>query len=211
MTSEKNELMKEQFPLISHLTSIGMTIPHYCYHISLSIAGNCRMCLIEIVKLVKPALSCATSGKSSITNNSVYYDSVLVKKSRENVVELLLVNHPLDCPVCDQGYGCDLQDQAIFYGFTQRRFYKFKRIVSAVDLGSVIKTIMTRCIHCTRCVRFAKEIAHVDSIGLFGRGMGNSIGAYLRKLLVSELSGNLVELCPVASMTKKYCSNFLEQ
>jgi NADH dehydrogenase (ubiquinone) Fe-S protein 1 len=126
-----------------------------------------------------------------------------VKKARENVMEFLLLNHPLDCPICDQGGECDLQDQSLFFGFTKRRFYKFKRIVSDKNLGPIVKTVMTRCIHCTRCVRFSAEIAGVEELGVFGRGNQSEIGTYVNKVLLSELSGNVIDLCPVGSLTVK--------
>jgi NADH dehydrogenase (ubiquinone) Fe-S protein 1 len=131
----------------------------------------------------------------------MYHDSALIKKARENILEFLLLNHPLDCPICDQGGECDLQDQSIFFGFTKRRFYKFKRVIGDKDLGPIVKTVMTRCIHCTRCVRFATEIAGVEEFGMFGRGGSSEIGTYINKIISSELSGNIIDLCPVGSFT----------
>jgi NADH dehydrogenase/NADH:ubiquinone oxidoreductase subunit G len=192
-----------QISLISYLISKGISIPHYCYHNSLSIAGNCRVCVVEMTNSVKPIVSCAANAKTSLTNNKVYYDSPLVKKARENVLEFLLINHPLDCPICDQGGDCDLQDQSLFFGFTKRRFYKFKRITSDKKLGPIVKTVMTRCIHCTRCVRFATEIAGVKELGVFGRGGQSEIGAYVNVALTSELSGNMIDLCPVGFINNK--------
>ena len=189
--------------LITYLINKGVTIPHYCYHNDLSIAGNCRVCLVELKNSPKPIVSCAINAKSCLSNNEIYYDSVLVKKARENILEFLLLNHPVDCPICDQGGECDLQDQSLFYGFTKKRFYKFKRVVSNKDLGPIVKTVMTRCIHCTRCVRFATEIAGIEELGVFGRGVGSEIGTYVDKTLLSELSGNIVDLCPVGSFTPK--------
>nr|AVR57478.1 NADH dehydrogenase subunit 11-a [Entomoneis sp.] len=190
--------------LIAYLIAKGISIPHYCYHSSLSIAGNCRVCLIELEKATKPVVSCATHANIiNQTQNKIYHDSPLVKKSRENILEFLLLNHPLDCPICDQGGDCDLQDQSLFFGFTKRRFYKFKRIVQDKELGPIVKTVMTRCIHCTRCVRFAKEIAGTEDFGMFGRGSVSEIGTYITKVLVSELSGNVVDLCPVGFFTTK--------
>jgi NADH dehydrogenase (ubiquinone) Fe-S protein 1 len=132
-------------------------------------------------------------------NNKVYYDSVLLKKARENILEFLLLNHPVDCPICDQGGECDLQEQSLFFGFTKKRFYKFKRAVVDKDLGPIVKTVMTRCIHCTRCVRFASEIAGVEDLGVFSRGVTSEIGTYVDKVFLSELSGNVIDLCPVGS------------
>jgi NADH dehydrogenase (ubiquinone) Fe-S protein 1 len=191
--------------LIAYLISNGITVPHYCYHNSLSIAGNCRVCLVELEKTAKPIVSCATNADLIYqTNNKIYHDSPLVKKARENILEFLLLNHPLDCPICDQGGDCDLQDQSLFFGFTKRRFYKFKRIVSDKELGPIVKTVMTRCIHCTRCVRFAKEIAGTEELGIFGRGNSSEIGTYVNKIIFSELSGNIIDLCPVGSFTYKF-------
>lgn len=196
-------LIDNKLSLITYLINNGITIPHYCYHNNLSIAGNCRVCLVELENSPKPVVSCAINAKSCLTNNEVYYDSVLLKKARENILEFLLLNHPVDCPICDQGGECDLQDQSLFFGFTKKRFYKFKRIVSDKELGPIVKTVMTRCIHCTRCVRFAAEIAGVEELGVFGRGVQSEIGTYVDKVLVSELSGNIIDLCPVGTVTLK--------
>lgn len=200
-------LIDNKLSLITYLINNGISIPHYCYHNNLSIAGNCRVCLVELQNSPKPVVSCAINAKSCLTNNEVYYDSVLLKKARENILEFLLLNHPVDCPICDQGGECDLQDQSLFFGFTKKRFYKFKRIVSDKELGPIVKTVMTRCIHCTRCVRFATEIAGVEELGVFGRGVGSEIGTYVDKVLLSELSGNIIDLCPVGILTAKYYEN----
>nr|YP_010516661.1 NADH dehydrogenase subunit 11a [Haslea pseudostrearia]UXN44204.1 NADH dehydrogenase subunit 11a [Haslea pseudostrearia] len=194
-------LIDNKLSLITYLINNGISIPHYCYHNNLSIAGNCRVCLVELENSPKPVVSCAINAKSCLMNNEVYYDSVLLKKARENILEFLLLNHPVDCPICDQGGECDLQDQSLFFGFTKKRFYKFKRIVSDKELGPIVKTVMTRCIHCTRCVRFATEIAGVEELGVFGRGVQSEIGTYVDKVLLSELSGNVIDLCPVGSLT----------
>ncbi len=190
--------------LIAYLIANGISVPHYCYHNDLSIAGNCRVCLVELKNSMKPVVSCATNARAVLQNSNVYHDSVLVKKARENILEFLLLNHPLDCPICDQGGDCDLQDQSLFYGFTQRRFYKFKRVVSDKELGPIVKTVMTRCIHCTRCVRFAAEIAGTEELGMFGRGISSEIGTYVDKVLTTELSGNVIDLCPVGAFTNKF-------
>ncbi len=190
--------------LIAYLIANGVSVPHYCYHNDLSIAGNCRVCLVELKNSMKPVVSCATNAKMALSNNSVSHDSALVKKARENILEFLLLNHPLDCPICDQGGDCDLQDQSLFFGFTKRRFYKFKRIVSDKELGPIVKTVMTRCIHCTRCVRFAAEIAGTEELGMFGRGGSSEIGTYINKILLSELSGNVIDLCPVGFVTNRH-------
>ena len=190
--------------LISYLIANGISIPHYCYHNNLSIAGNCRVCLIELEKSAKPVVSCATNADILVqTKNKIFHDSPLVKKARENILEFLLLNHPLDCPICDQGGDCDLQDQSLFFGFTKRRFYKFKRIVSDKELGPIVKTVMTRCIHCTRCVRFSEEISGIEELGVFGRGSKSEIGTYINKILITELSGNVIDLCPVGYFSKK--------
>lgn len=190
--------------LISYLISNGISIPHYCYHDNLSIAGNCRVCLVELEKVAKPIVSCATNASIIYqTKNKIYHDSPLVKKARENILEFLLLNHPLDCPICDQGGDCDLQDQSLFFGLTKRRFYKFKRIVNDKELGLIVKTVMTRCIHCTRCVRFITEIAGTEELGIFGRGNFSEIGTYVNKIILSEISGNIIDLCPVGTISSK--------
>lgn len=178
----------------------NISLPRFCYHEKLSIAGNCRMCLVEVEKSPKPVASCAMS---LVNNMRVYTNTTLVKKSRENVLEFLLANHPLDCPICDQGGECDLQDQAMLYGGDRGRFYELKRATVNKNIGPVVKTIMTRCIHCTRCIRFLSEIAGSRSFGTTGRGLGMEVGTYIDKILTTELSGNLVDLCPVGALTSK--------
>jgi NADH dehydrogenase/NADH:ubiquinone oxidoreductase subunit G len=169
--------LNSQQPLIDFLFNLGIDIPHYYYHQTLSIAGNCRMCLVELKGSIKPIVSCSMSAKGSLSpNTQLYTNSLLVKKARENVLEFLLLNHPLDCPICDQGGECDLQDQSLFFGFTKKRVYKYKRFVENKDIEPILKTVMTRCIHCTRCVRFASEIAGVDDLRMFGRGVNSEIG-----------------------------------
>jgi NADH-quinone oxidoreductase subunit G len=179
----------------------GKEIPRFCYHERLTIAGNCRMCLVEVKPgPPKPQASCAlptSEGQEIVTN------SPAVKKAREGVMEFLLINHPLDCPICDQGGECDLQDQAIAYGRGHNRFYENKRAVTEKYMGPVVKTIMTRCIHCTRCVRFIEEVAGVEQIGAIGRGENMEITSYLEAALTSELSGNVVDLCPVGALVSK--------
>ena len=175
-------------------------IPRFCYHEKLSIAGNCRMCLVEMEKSPKPIASCAmpaAEGMNIKTNTS------LVEKARKGVMEFLLANHPLDCPVCDQGGECDLQDQSLYYGVDKSRFIENKRDVKEKYMGPLIKTQMTRCIHCTRCVRFATEIAGVQEIGAIGRGENMEITTYLEKSMASELSANVIDLCPVGALTSK--------
>ena len=178
----------------------GEEIPRFCYHDKLSIAGNCRMCLVEVEKAPKLLSSCTMplmEGMSIITN------SEKVKLGRKGVMEFLLINHPLDCPICDQGGECDLQDQAMYYGFDKSRFSENKRAVENKNMGPLVNTIMTRCIHCTRCVRFASEVAGVPEIGMLGRGENAEITTYLEKAITSELSGNVIDLCPVGALTSK--------
>jgi NADH-quinone oxidoreductase chain G len=186
--------------IIEYCENLGIDIPHYCYHSNLTIAGNCRMCLVEVKNSPKPVISCAMS---LLNKMEIYTDSPLVKKSREGILEFLLLNHPLDCPVCDQGGECDLQDQSFVFGVDKKRFYNFKRIVTDKNIGPIVKTVMTRCIHCTRCVRFSKEIAGVESLGVFGRGVNSEIGTYITKTFNSELSGNIIDICPVGALTSK--------
>ena len=195
-STSKADLWKYNVPLIDYCETLGINIPHYCYHKNLSISGNCRMCLIELKGSPKPVVSCAMSAKSCLNNAEVFTNSPLVKKARENILEFLLLNHPLDCPICDQGGECDLQDQSFFFGLSKKRFYSFKRVVTDKNIGPIVKTVMTRCIHCTRCVRFAGEVAGVDDLGMFGRGMNSEIGTYVTKIFQSELSGNVIDLCP---------------
>jgi len=178
----------------------GEEIPRFCYHDKLSIAGNCRMCLVEIEKAPKLVSSCTMplmDGMSIITN------SEKVKAGRKGVMEFLLINHPLDCPICDQGGECDLQDQAMYYGFDKSRYHENKRAVDNKNMGPLVNTIMTRCIHCTRCVRFATEVAGVPEIGMLGRGENAEITTYLEQSITSELSGNVIDLCPVGALTSK--------
>ena len=179
----------------------GAEIPRFCYHEKLSIAGNCRMCLVEMEKgPPKPVASCAMPAGDGMV---IKTDSDMVKKARKGVMEFLLINHPLDCPICDQGGECDLQDQALHYGFDKSRYEENKRAVKNKHMGPLVSTIMTRCIHCTRCVRFSTEVAGVDDLGLLGRGENAEITTYLEKTIDSELSGNVIDLCPVGALTSK--------
>ncbi|KAL4425968.1 hypothetical protein ABPG75_009984 [Micractinium tetrahymenae] len=178
----------------------GKDIPRFCYHQRLSIAGNCRMCLVEVEKSPKPVASCAMPAGPGMV---IKTDTPLVKKAREGVMEFLLINHPLDCPICDQGGECDLQDQSMVFGSDRGRFTEVKRAVADKNLGPLVKTVMTRCIHCTRCIRFAKEIAGTDDLGITGRGRDAEVGTYVEKLMTSELSGNVIDLCPVGALTSK--------
>ncbi|MFN7157158.1 MAG: NADH-quinone oxidoreductase subunit NuoG, partial [Erythrobacter cryptus] len=177
----------------------GKEIPRFCYHERLSIAGNCRMCLVEVKPgPPKPQASCALPAADG---QEIRTDSPMVKKAREGVMEFLLINHPLDCPICDQGGECDLQDQAMAYGRGTSRFAENKRAVTEKYMGPLIKTIMTRCIHCTRCVRFSEEIAGVDEIGALYRGEDTQITTYLERAARHELSANVIDLCPVGALT----------
>ena len=178
----------------------GFEIPRFCYHERLSIAGNCRMCLVEVEGSAKPVASCAAPVSEGM---KVSTQSPLVTKAREGVLEFLLINHPLDCPVCDEGGECDLQDQAMAYGVDGTRFAYNKRAVEEKYMGPIIKTVMTRCIQCTRCVRFATEVAGVPEIGAIGRGENMEITTYLERAVTSELSGNVIDLCPVGALTAK--------
>jgi NADH-quinone oxidoreductase subunit G len=178
----------------------GAEIPRFCYHERLSIAGNCRMCLVEIDKSPKPVASCAMPAADG---QVVHTRSPKTQKAREGVMEFLLINHPLDCPICDQGGECDLQDQSLNYGKGHTRYLENKRAVTEKYMGPLVKTVMTRCIHCTRCVRFAEEVAGVEEIGAIGRGENMQITSYLEGAVRSELSGNIIDLCPVGALTSK--------
>lgn len=180
--------------------SVGIDVPRFCFHERLSVAGNCRMCLVELEKSPKPVASCAMP---VVNNMRVFTDTPLVRKARESVLEFLLVNHPLDCPICDQAGECDLQDQTMVFGSDRNRFFAFKRSVEDKNCGPLVKTIMNRCIHCTRCVRFITDIAGIEDLGTTNRGRSTEIGTYLQKALKSELSGNIVDLCPVGALTSK--------
>ncbi len=194
--------------LIQACELAGIEIPRFCYHERLSIAGNCRMCLVEVAGMPKPVASCAMSVNDlrpsrDGTPPTIITNSETVKKAREGVLEFLLINHPLDCPICDQGGECDLQDQTMAYGFDASRFQDNKRAVEDKYLGPLIGTYMTRCIHCTRCIRFMTEIAGVEELGAIGRGEDMEITTYLEHGMMSNLSGNVVDLCPVGALTSK--------
>merc|ERR1712157_263003 len=178
INNEKFNLNSFNVSILEFCENIGITIPHFCYHKNLSLAGNCRMCLIELKGSPKPVVSCTMT---LIRKMEIYTNSPLVKKSRENIMEFLLQNHPLDCPICDQGGECDLQDQVMLFGSDSSRFYEYKRGVEDKNCGPLIKTIMTRCIHCTRCVRFSTEIAGVPDLGTLGRGTNTQIGTFINK------------------------------
>jgi NADH-quinone oxidoreductase subunit G len=190
--------VEEGLTVLQACEKIGVEIPRFCYHEKLSIAGNCRMCLVEIEKSPKPVASCAMP---AVEGMNIKTNTEFVEKARKGVMEFLLANHPLDCPVCDQGGECDLQDQSMFYGVDKSRYKENKREVSEKNMGPLIKTQMTRCIHCTRCIRFATEIAGVPEIGAIGRGEDMQITTYLEQSMQSELSANVIDLCPVGALT----------
>ncbi len=192
--------IEEGLTVLQACEKAGVEIPRFCYHEKLSIAGNCRMCLVEMEKSPKPIASCAMPAADGMV---IKTNTPKIEKSRKGVMEFLLANHPLDCPVCDQGGECDLQDQSMFYGIDKSRFKENKRAVPDKNMGPLIKTQMTRCIHCTRCIRFATEVAGVPELGAIGRGEDMEITTYLEQSIQSELSGNVIDLCPVGALTSK--------
>jgi NADH dehydrogenase/NADH:ubiquinone oxidoreductase subunit G len=193
----------ENSTVIQACDKIGVSIPRFCYHERLLVAGNCRICLVEISKAPKPVASCAIPVAPNI---KVYTNSPLVKKAREAVIEFLLLNHPLDCPICDQGGECDLQDQALQFGAGFSRFFFKKRSVVDKFLNNLVYTVMSRCIHCTRCIRFIAEFSGSSSLGMVGRGTDSEVSVYLNKTSFKTfIIGNIIDLCPVGSFTiKKY-------
>ncbi|HXF87737.1 MAG TPA: NADH-quinone oxidoreductase subunit NuoG [Xanthobacteraceae bacterium] len=197
-----------EYTLLQACEAAGAEIPRFCFHERLSIAGNCRMCLVELVGSPKPVASCAWGVRDCRPGPNgeppqVKTKSPMARKAREGVMEFLLINHPLDCPICDQGGECDLQDQAMAYGVDSSRYVDNKRAVEDKYIGPLVKTIMTRCIHCTRCVRFSAEVAGVPELGAIGRGEDMEITTYLEQAMTSELQGNVVDLCPVGALTSK--------
>ncbi|WP_426229997.1 NADH-quinone oxidoreductase subunit NuoG [Pararhizobium sp. DWP3-4] len=199
----------DHFTLLQACEEAGAEVPRFCFHERLSVAGNCRMCLIEVKGgPPKPAASCAMGvrdlrpGPNGETPE-VFTTTPMVKKAREGVMEFLLINHPLDCPICDQGGECDLQDQAMAFGVDSTRYNENKRAVEDKYIGPLVKTVMNRCIHCTRCVRFTTEVAGIAELGLIGRGEDAEITTYLEQAMTSELQGNVVDLCPVGALTSK--------
>ncbi len=199
----------DYYTLMQAAEAAGAEIPRFCYHERLSVAGNCRMCLIEVKGgPPKPQASCAMGVRDLRPGPNgeppeIFTNTPMVKKAREGVMEFLLINHPLDCPICDQGGECDLQDQAMAYGVSKSRYVENKRAVEDKNLGPLVKTVMTRCIHCTRCVRFTTEVAGITEMGLVGRGEDAEITSYLERALSSELQGNVIDLCPVGALTSK--------
>src|SRR5213082_380673 len=197
-----------EYTLLQACEAAGAEIPRFCYHERLSIAGNCRMCLVEVKGGPKPVASCAWGVRDCRPGPKGELPEVstrtpMVKKAREGVMEFLLINHPLDCPICDQGGECDLQDQAMAYGVDSSRYHENKRAVEDKYIGPLVKTIMNRCIHCTRCIRFSAEVAGVPELGAIGRGEDMEITTYLEQAMSSELQGNVVDLCPVGALTSK--------
>src|SRR6476620_2319087 len=197
-----------EYTLLQACEEAGAEIPRFCYHERLSIAGNCRMCLVELKGAPKPIASCAWAVKDCRPGPNgepptVLTKSPTVQKARNGVMEFLLINHPLDCPICDQGGECDLQDQAMAYGYDRSRYAENKRAVPDKELGPLVKTSMNRCIQCTRCVRFSAEVAGVEELGAIGRGEDMEITTYLEQAMTSELQGNVIDLCPVGVLTSK--------
>ncbi|CAH1108257.1 unnamed protein product [Psylliodes chrysocephalus] len=201
---DKSVLVEPGTTVLQAAAMIGIEIPRFCYHERLAVAGNCRMCLVEVEKSPKPVAACAMP---VMKGWRIKTDSEMTRRAREGIMEFLLVNHPLDCPICDQGGECDLQDQSMAFGSDRSRFtdidFSGKRAVEDKDIGPLVKTIMTRCIHCTRCIRFASEIAGINDLGTTGRGNDMQVGTYIEKLFMSELSGNIIDLCPVGALTSK--------
>ena len=199
----------DHFTLLQACEEAGAEVPRFCFHERLSVAGNCRMCLVEVKGgPPKPAASCAMGVRDLRPGPNgeppeVFTTTPMVKKAREGVMEFLLINHPLDCPICDQGGECDLQDQAMAFGIDSSRYAENKRAVEDKHIGPLVKTVMTRCIHCTRCVRFTTEVAGISELGLIGRGEDAEITTYLEQAMTSELQGNVVDLCPVGALTSK--------
>ena len=205
----KETEVPDHYTLLQAAEAAGAEVPRFCFHERLSIAGNCRMCLVEVKGgPPKPAASCAMGMKDMRPGPNgelpeIFTNTPMVKKAREGVMEFLLINHPLDCPICDQGGECDLQDQAMAFGMDASRYQENKRAVEDKNIGPLVKTIMTRCIHCTRCVRFTTEVAGVSELGLLGRGEDAEITTYLERAMTSELQGNVIDLCPVGALTSK--------
>ncbi|MCH9754222.1 MAG: NADH-quinone oxidoreductase subunit NuoG, partial [Alphaproteobacteria bacterium] len=198
--NDKKIKIEEGSSIIQACEKAGVEVPRFCYHEKLKVAGNCRMCLVDVEGRNKPVASCAANVHEDMV---VKTNTPVVKKAREGVMEFLLANHPLDCPICDQGGECDLQDQAMKYGSGKSRFSEDKRAVKDKYMGPLIKTHMTRCIHCTRCIRFATDVAGVEELGAFGRGEDMEVSTYVGKAITSELSGNMIDICPVGALTSK--------
>jgi NADH-quinone oxidoreductase subunit G len=194
-------IILKKYPILILICQlVFIDIPRFCYHDSLVIAGNCRMCLIDDNKTFKPIIACSTQ----VEDNDIFFTNTLkVTKARVGVLEFLLINHPLDCPICDQGGECDLQDISLVFGNDRGRFHEYKRSVTNKKFNFFIKTLMNRCIHCTRCIRFAIEFADLSSLGMVGRGSNMEIGSYLNILSSSMFFSNIIDLCPVGAFTAK--------
>lgn len=186
--------------ILQCLQNLNIHVPRFCYHERLSISGNCRMCLVEVFKAIKPVLACSTHIQNDM---KIYTSTVLVKKAQETVMEFLLINHPLDCPICDQAGECDLQEVSRNFGTDRSRFTELKRSVEDIYISPIIETIMTRCIHCTRCIRFSEEVLNYPVLGMSGRGRESEVSTYILNIIDSQLSGNLIDLCPVGALTSK--------
>jgi NADH dehydrogenase/NADH:ubiquinone oxidoreductase subunit G len=186
--------------LLQYRESKRIAIPRFCFHEKLSIVGNCRVCMVEVEGVRKPVIACATEATSG---PKIRTNSVLARVARENIIEFLLINHPLDCPICDQGGECDLQDQTVIYGSDRSRYREQKRSVTDKNFGPLVKAVMTRCTHCTRCIRHPNEPAGTKILGTLGRGVGTEIGTYVELPLTPEISGNVIDLCPVGALTTK--------
>ena len=194
----EKHLVDPRMTIFQACHSVGVVIPRFCYHEKLSISGNCRMCLVEVEKAPKPVASCTAQIAPGM---KIFTESEKTRIARGGVMEFLLMNHPLDCPICDQGGECDLQDIYMGYGFETSRYNEYKRAVEDKNIGPIITTNMNRCIHCTRCVRFAEEVIGENELGTMGRGKATEIGTYVEKMFTSELSGNLADLCPVGALS----------
>jgi NADH dehydrogenase (ubiquinone) Fe-S protein 1 len=189
----------ESYSVLQHCELIGIQLPRFCYHDQLSIAGNCRMCMVELSTSAKPVIACSTEITAGM---QIYTDSAMIRYARENVLEFLLINHPLDCPICDQGGECDLQDFSLMHGSDRGRFSEDKRTVLDTSFGALIKGIMTRCIHCTRCVRYFAEIVGSASVGTVGRGSDTEI-MYMADMPYTNIAGNVIDIRPVGALTSR--------
>jgi NADH dehydrogenase/NADH:ubiquinone oxidoreductase subunit G len=198
--NNKSWYVPKNLTIIQACEFLGIKIPRFCYHKNLAVAGNCRVCLVEVLNSPKPVVACSVP---VINGMQIYTKTPLVLKARENILEFLLLNHPLDCPICDQGGECDLQEYSLLYGADFGRFYNFKRSVQNKNCGPLIKTIMTRCIHCTRCIRFLTNVAGTPLFGTTNRGTRTEVTTFLAKSINSEISGNIIDLCPVGALTSK--------
>jgi NADH dehydrogenase (ubiquinone) Fe-S protein 1 len=201
--NNKSYAIPKNFTILQAMEFTGNVIPHFCYHETLFISGNCRMCLVEVEKMPKPAVACSLV---VLDKMKIFTNTPLIQKVRESILEFLLINHPLDCPICDQGGECDLQDYSLNYGTDRSRFFENKRSVSDKSFNILIKSIMSRCIHCTRCIRFMSDVVSLNILGTTGRGNAIEIGTYFHSGIKNEFSGNIIDLCPVGALTSKVYS-----